>query len=52
MFNLERDGIDQGNLCDVHYWQTMHKACAESKQEEIKQLKESLNAHNLSFKCY
>jgi len=37
MFNLDRDGIDQGTLCDVHYWQTMHKACAESKQEEIKQ---------------
>jgi hypothetical protein len=20
-FNLQRDGIDQGTLCDVHYWQ-------------------------------
>ena len=20
-FNLVRDGIDQGDLCDVHYWQ-------------------------------
>lgn len=20
-FNLYKDGIDQGNLCDVHYWQ-------------------------------
>ena len=20
-FNLWRDGIDQGDLCDVHYWQ-------------------------------
>ncbi|MFA7291840.1 MAG: hypothetical protein WC023_06285 [Rhodocyclaceae bacterium] len=20
-FNLARDGIDQGTLCDVHYWQ-------------------------------
>ena len=21
-FNLYKDDIDQGNLCDVHYWQT------------------------------
>ena len=21
-FNLYKDAIDQGNLCDVHYWQT------------------------------
>lgn len=21
-FNLWRDGIEQGDLCDVHYWQT------------------------------
>jgi hypothetical protein len=20
-FNLQRDGVDQGTLCDVHYWQ-------------------------------
>lgn len=22
-FNLRRDGIDQGELCDVHYWQNI-----------------------------
>jgi len=29
-FNLWRDGIDQGNLCDVHYW----KNKAEEFQKE------------------
>lgn len=25
-FNLYKDGIDQGSLCDVHYWQTKAQA--------------------------
>lgn len=24
-FNLEKDGIEQGDLCDVHYWQDQAK---------------------------
>lgn len=24
-FNLHRDGIDQGNLCDVHYWEAKYE---------------------------
>jgi hypothetical protein len=32
-FNLYKDNIDQGNLCDVHYWQTRaQKAEATSKE--------------------
>ena len=30
-FNLYKDGIDQGNLCDVHYWQA--KALAQPEQD-------------------
>lgn len=25
-FNLERDGIEQGGFCDVHYWQSRAEA--------------------------
>jgi len=32
-FNLYKDGIDQGNLCDVHYWQA--KALAQPEQDHI-----------------
>ncbi len=32
-FNLYKDGIDQGNLCDVHYWQA--KALAQPEQEPV-----------------
>jgi hypothetical protein len=32
-FNLYKDGIDQGNLCDVHYWQA--KALAQQEQEPV-----------------
>ena len=32
-FNLHKDDIDQGGLCDVHYWQgRAHRA--EAKQEQ------------------
>jgi hypothetical protein len=30
---LYKDGIDQGNLCDVHYWQA--KALAQPEQDHI-----------------
>jgi hypothetical protein len=30
-FNLYKDEIDQGELCDVHYWQTK----AQSEQEPV-----------------
>jgi len=30
-FNLYKDDIDQGDLCDVHYWQTK----AQSAQEPV-----------------
>jgi hypothetical protein len=32
-FNLYKDDIDQGDLCDVHYWQT--KAQAQPEQEPV-----------------
>lgn len=25
-FNLRKEGIDQGNLCDRHYWETRARA--------------------------
>jgi hypothetical protein len=37
-FNLYKDGIDQGNLCDVHYWQA--KALAQPEQEPVAYWKE------------
>ena len=34
-FNLYKDDIDQGGLCDVHYWQgRAHRAEALAKQEQ------------------
>ena len=41
-FNLEKDDIDQGDLCDVHYWQkraleavnTEREACAKVCEQE------------------
>jgi hypothetical protein len=35
-FNLQRDGIDQGTLCDVHYWQA-RVAELEEKQHRTEQ---------------
>ena len=32
-FNLYKDGIDQGNLCDVHYWQA--KALAQQEERNF-----------------
>ena len=33
MFNLERDGIDQGTLCDVHYWETQCRQARNNLRE-------------------
>ena len=33
VFNLEKDDIDQGDLCDVHYWQDQaQKARADERE--------------------
>ncbi len=43
-FNLYKDEIDQGDLCDVHYWQT--KAMwQELTPEEILDLFDSQNVY-------
>lgn len=35
-FNLHKDNIDQGSLCDVHYWQgKAHRAEAQPEQEPV-----------------
>ena len=35
-FNLYKDDIDQGDLCDVHYWQgRAHRAEAQPEQEPV-----------------
>ena len=35
-FNLYAEGIDQGGLCDVHYWQgRAHRAEAQPEQEPV-----------------
>jgi len=35
-FNLHKDNIDQGGLCDVHYWQgRAHRAEAQPEQESV-----------------
>jgi hypothetical protein len=35
-FNLHKDNIDQGSLCDVHYWQgRAHRAEAQPEQEFV-----------------
>ena len=35
-FNLHKDNIDQGSLCDVHYWQgRAHRAGAQPEQEPV-----------------
>ena len=35
-FNLHKDNIDQGSLCDVHYWQgRAHRAEAQPEQEAL-----------------
>jgi hypothetical protein len=35
-FNLYKEGVDQGGLCDVHYWQDRaHKAEAQPEQEPV-----------------
>ena len=35
-FNLHKDNIDQGSLCDVHYWQgKAHRAEAQPQQEPV-----------------
>jgi hypothetical protein len=40
-FNLHKDDIDQGALCDVHYWQgRAHRA--ENKQEQGEPVQEPL----------
>ena len=37
-FNLERDGIEQGDLCDVHYWQSMAESMRDALQSAMKAL--------------
>lgn len=32
-FNLQSEGIEQGDLCDVHYWQNRAEALAQQEQE-------------------
>jgi hypothetical protein len=33
-FNLSRDGIDQRDLCDVHYWQSKAKTARRDALED------------------
>lgn len=43
-FNLKRDGIDQGTLCDVHYWQ----ARGEARDAVVKAAQEYLSAAGMT----
>jgi hypothetical protein len=33
-FNLKKDGIEQGDLCDRHYWQDQAMKAAAQEREE------------------
>lgn len=42
-FNLYKDDIDQGDLCDVHYWQAKaQRTEQEPVANELTQLKEQI----------
>ena len=32
-FNLEKDDIEQGDLCDVHYWQAQAQKAVEAERQ-------------------
>ena len=36
-FNLHREDIDQGNFCDVHYWQNIAEIAQQKLVEEESQ---------------
>ena len=40
-FNLYRDGIDQGEYCDVHYWQDQAKKATLAEREACAKICES-----------
>lgn len=40
-FNLQKEGIDQGNLCDVHYWQQKCTTIASNHAALTEQVAES-----------
>jgi hypothetical protein len=43
-FNLYKDDIDQGNLCDVHYWQSKaQRTWVGLTDEELHQICNSLD---------
>ena len=44
-FNLYAEGIDQGGLCDVHYWQgRAHRAEAQPEQAPV-----AINQHRIPY---
>ena len=48
-FNLKRDGIDQGELCDVHYWQERAENAekdAAYRLDTLKEVRETLEVAN------
>ena len=47
-FNLYKDGIDQGNLCDVHYWQA--KALRENAMREVQRLGQEIEQEPVAYK--
>jgi len=48
-FNLYKDGIDQGNLCDVHYWQA--KALAQPELCKYGQEPKSCTSSPMDCQC-
>jgi hypothetical protein len=48
-FNLYKDGIDQGNLCDVHYWQA--KALAQPELCKYGQEPASCTSNPMDCQC-
>ena len=52
-FNLKKDGIEQGDLCDVHYWQDQAMKAAAQEREECARVceeQEELRGHT-PFDC-
>lgn len=41
-FNLHRDGIDQGEYCDVHYWQDQAKKATLAERDACIKICESM----------
>ena len=44
-FNLYKNDIDQGNLCDVHYWQDQAMKAAAQEREKCAKVCDVLAVH-------